>query len=76
MLHNQCVTVALNIVVCQYDKEYVKLYRVSQSQHIPSQGSCRERYQESRKNKIKIQGGSLQRYMGLKVQTFHHVFLK
>jgi hypothetical protein len=28
------------------------------------------------KIKIKNIGGSLQRYMGLKVQTFHHVFLK
>jgi hypothetical protein len=38
--------------------------------------SCREKSQESRKNKIKNIGGSLQRYMGLKVQTFHHVFFK
>jgi hypothetical protein len=28
------------------------------------------------KIKLKIQGGSLQRYMGLKVQAFHHVFFK
>jgi hypothetical protein len=37
-----------------------------------------EKSQESRKNKIKnIGGGGLfQRYMGLKVQTFQHVFFK
>jgi hypothetical protein len=28
------------------------------------------------KIKKKYMGGSLQRYMGLKVQTFHHVFFK
>jgi hypothetical protein len=40
-------------------------------------GACREKSQESRKNKIKnTGGGSLQRYMDLKVQTFYHVFFK
>jgi hypothetical protein len=40
-------------------------------------GAYREKSQESRKNKIKnTGGGSLQRYMDLKVQTFYHVFFK
>jgi hypothetical protein len=54
------------------------VYRVSQNERIPSRGSCREKSQESRKNKIKNVGGrgSLQKYMSLKVQTFHHVFFQ
>jgi hypothetical protein len=41
-------------------------------QGVASRWSCREKSQESQKNKIKNvgEGG------GLKVQTFHHVFFK
>jgi hypothetical protein len=53
----------------------VKLYRVSQNERIPSRGSCGEKSQESRKNKIKNTGGAFTKIYGSEEFSSNKKFL-
>jgi hypothetical protein len=52
------------------------VYRVSQNSRIPSRGSCREKSQESRKNKIKNIGGVFTKIYGSEGSNFSSCFLR
>jgi hypothetical protein len=53
-----------------------QLYRVSQNLRIPSWGSCREKSQESRKNKIKNIGEGFTKIYGSEGSNFSSCFLQ
>jgi hypothetical protein len=55
---------------------FIWIYRVSQNQRIPSRGSCREKSQESRKNKIKNIRGVFTKIYGSEGSNFSSCFLQ
>jgi hypothetical protein len=72
------LTTSENLVIINYKQLLFPpmLYRVSQNYRIPSRGSCREKSQESQKNKIKNIGGVFTMIYGSEGSNFSSSFLQ